>query len=190
VYNPRTGTYARGATAYGPYGSRSVASAWNPRTGTVGATRQGSNIYGNWGTSAVQRGDAWARTGHVTNYRTGATTGGIQTSRGGEAISRSGAAGRTTVGRTGSGDVYAGHDGNVYRRSGDGSWQSWENGGWNNSTADRGQLDRDYQARQNGEARTRDAGSYQNSPTRSRASSYPSSHSRGGGMRGGGGRRR
>ncbi len=50
AYNPRTGTYARGATAYGPYGSRSYAQAYNPRTGTYAQTRQGSNVYGNWGT--------------------------------------------------------------------------------------------------------------------------------------------
>jgi hypothetical protein len=130
VYNPRTGTYARGAAAYGPYGSRGVASAWNPRTGAYGHTRQGSNVYGNWGSTSVQRGDSWAKTGHVTNYRTGSTTAGAATSRGGEMVTRSGQAGRTTVGRSGSGDVYAGHDGNVYRRGSDGSWQSWNNGGW------------------------------------------------------------
>ena len=42
AYNPYTGTYARGATAYGPYGSRSVGQAYNPYTGTYAATRQGS----------------------------------------------------------------------------------------------------------------------------------------------------
>ena len=130
VYNPRTGTYARGAAAYGPYGSRGVASAWNPRTGTVGHTRQGSNMYGNWGSTSVQRGDSWAKTGHVTNYRTGNTTAGGATSRGGEMVTHKGDAGRTTVGRSGSGDVYAGHDGNVYRKGSDGSWQSWNNGNW------------------------------------------------------------
>jgi hypothetical protein len=133
VYNPRTGTYARGAAAYGPYGSRGVASAWNPRTGTVGHTRQGSNVYGNWGSTSVQRGDSWAKTGHVTNYRTGNTTAGGATSRGGEMVTRSTDRGNTTVGRTGSGDVYAGHDGNVYRKGSDGSWQSWNNGSWENT---------------------------------------------------------
>jgi hypothetical protein len=39
-----------------------------------------------------------------------------------------GLGGRTTVGRTGSGDVYAGHDGNVYRNTGDG-WQKYEGSG-------------------------------------------------------------
>ena len=36
--------------------------------------------------------------------------------------------------RTGGGDVYAGRDGNVYRKQG-GSWQKYDNGGW--GSADR-----------------------------------------------------
>src|SRR5262249_17295942 len=129
AYNPRTGTYARGGAVYGPYGSRSFAQAWNPRTGTYGATRQGSNVYGNWGSSYVQRGDNWARTAHVTNYATGATTRVAHGSEGGTAISRRGPEGQGFAARTSSGDVYAGHDGNVYRKQ-DGSWQKWSNGGW------------------------------------------------------------
>ncbi len=136
-YNPRTGTYSRGAAAYGPYGGRAAAQAYNPRTGTYASTRQGSNVYGNWGSSYVQRGDDWARTAHTQNRVTGNTNAGIQTSRGGGAISHTGDAGRTTVGRTGSGDVYAGHDGNVYRKGSDGSWQQWDNGGWQSGSGDR-----------------------------------------------------
>jgi hypothetical protein len=122
-YNPRTGTYSRSASAYGPYGSRTYAEAYNPRTGTYGQTRQGSNVYGNWGTSTVQRGDDWAQTAHRENYRTGTETAGIRTSEGGAAITREGRAGnQTTVGRTQGGDVYAGHDGNVYQKT-EGGWE-------------------------------------------------------------------
>ena len=102
-YNPRTGTYSRGAAAYGPGGARGVAQAYNPRTGTYAATRQGSNVYGSWGSTAVQRGDDWATTNRYTNRQTGNTT-------------------RTV--RTDSGDLYAGNDGNVYRRQ-DGTWQQY-----------------------------------------------------------------
>ncbi len=139
AYNPRTGTYARGATAYGPYGSRSYGQAYNPRTGTYAQTRQGSNVYGNWGTSSVQRGDNWAQTAHADNYRKGTSTSGIRTSEGGGAVSRTGqGGGQTTVGRTGSGDVYAGRDGNVYRNTGSGWEQSNGSGGWNSvDTPDR-----------------------------------------------------
>ena len=45
------------------------AGAYNPRTGAFGATRQGSNVYGSWGQTGVQRGDQWAATSRVTNNR-------------------------------------------------------------------------------------------------------------------------
>ncbi|WP_239490974.1 hypothetical protein [Luteitalea sp. TBR-22] len=211
-YNPRTGTYARGAAAYGPYGARGVAHAYNPRTGTYAGTRQGSNVYGSWGSTAVQRGDDWAATQRYTNRRTGTTTRTIRTDDG-AAITRRGDQGAVGVGS--SGDVYAGRDGNVYRRQ-DGTWQKYDNGDWSNTDrqpgprpdqqprttrpetspspapADRAttsQLDRDARARAEGSQRTRDQGSY-----RSGGSSVPRSGSYGsygGGMRrGGGGRRR
>ena len=51
-------------------------------------------------------------------------------SGGGQAISASGGLGdRTTIAQSGSGDVYAGHDGNVYRKTDDG-WQQHGDGGW------------------------------------------------------------
>jgi uncharacterized membrane protein YgcG len=184
VYNPRTGTYARGAAAYGPYGGRAVAQAWNPRTGTYGQTRQGGNVYGNWGSSYVQRGDDWARTSHFTNYQTGATT---RTIRGdqGAAATRVGTTGRTSVGVGAGGDVYAGHDGNVYRRSDTGSWQQWNNGGWSQAQrpAQSSQLQRDFSARTQGAQRTSDFSSFQRSPSMGRAGSFAG----GGGFRGGGG---
>jgi hypothetical protein len=131
-YNPRTGTYSRGAAAYGPYGGRGVAEAYNPRTGTYGATRQGSGVYGSWGQTGVQRGDQWASTSRVTNRATGTTTRRTDTSGGGSAITRSGPGGTSGVARTGSGDIYAGRDGNVYRNDG-GSWSRYDNGSgsWN-----------------------------------------------------------
>ena len=131
-YNPSTGTYSRGAAAWGPYGARGAGQAYNPRTGTYAQTRQGSNVYGSWGSTSVQRGDQWAQTSRVTNNRTGTTTRITQGSGGGEAISRNTPGpGGSTVARTGSGDVYAGRDGNVYKKSGD-SWQKYDgSGNWN-----------------------------------------------------------
>jgi hypothetical protein len=202
-YNPRTGTYARGAAAYGPYGSRAAGQAYNPRTGTYAQTRQGSNVYGNWGTSAVQRGDNWAQTAHAQNYRRGTSTSGFRTDSGAGAVSRTGPAGnRTTVGRTQGGDVYAGRDGNVYRQGAGGGWeQSNGSGGWNAvdsgaaaQARDRaaqggsqvGQLEGDRGARAQGNERTTSRSGWQSSGmTRSGAGSYG-----GGRARGGGGRRR
>jgi hypothetical protein len=190
-YNPRTGTYSRGAAAWGPYGARGVGSAYNPRTGAYGRTRQGSNVYGSWGSTAVQRGDQWAQTSRVTNNRTGNTTRVTRGSGGGEAITRNTPGpGGGGVARTGSGDVYAGRDGNVYRKQGD-SWQKYDNGSWGSvdrpqPTGDRaagastnragtgstssssgtvGQLERDRSARTEGTTRTRDYSSTRSSPS-------------------------
>jgi len=220
AYNPRTGTYARGAAAYGPYGSRATAQAYNPRTGTAASTRQGSNVYGNWGTSAVKRGDSWAQTAHRTDYRTGTTTSGARTSNGGAAVRRTGPEGSGGAVRTGSGDVYAGRDGNVYKKGSDGSWsqvggktpsqQPGQGGqrpsqggakpgqqpsqggtGAKPSPAVSNDLNRDQRARQNGDARARSQDAYRGGNSTTRGSMSGSyGGSRGGGMRGGGGRRR
>jgi len=208
-YNPRTGTYARGAAAYGPYGARGAANAYNPRTGTFASTRQGSSVYGSWGQTGVQRGDSWATTSRVTNRVTGTTTRTTQTGGGGEAVTRRGPQGTSGVARTANGDVYAGRDGNVYKKEG-GGWQQYDNGsgGWNNvqateqqrqqaqqratetrSKADSatvGQLDRDSAARAEGTQRTRSQGT----SSRSGSSSYRPSSGGGGRSRGGGGGRR
>jgi hypothetical protein len=206
-YNPRTGTYSRGAAAWGPYGARGYGEAYNPRTGAYGQTRQGSNVYGSWGTTSVQRGDQWATTSRYTNRATGTTTRTTRTDSGAAAITRRGPGGTSGAVRTGSGDVYAGRDGNVYRNQG-GSWQRYDNGSWGSvdrptpqtrsrssastmsapSSTTRDQLNRDSRARAEGSQRTRDYSSYQRSGgSRSSASSYRSSGSRGG--RGGGRRR-
>jgi hypothetical protein len=117
-YNPKTGTYARGASAYGPNGSAAGASFYNPRYGVGGATRQYSTPYGSWGGSAVhtQNGNAYAA--HGTNANGSAA--GVSTRNGNTAVGKSNS----------TGDVYAGHDGNVYRNTGSG-WQTYNNGSWN-----------------------------------------------------------
>ena len=197
-------TYARGAAAYGPYGARGYAEAYNPRTGAVGATRQGAGVYGSWGSTGVRRGDQWASTRRVTNNVTDTTTRVTRTDQG-SAVTRRGDNGG--VAATSGGNVFAGHDGNVYRKQGD-SWQKYDNGSWggvNSPTAQQqdrtqdrgtssrtepstmGQLDRDSAARSDGARRTQDASSVRSSgSSNTRSGSYRPS----GGMRGGGGRRR
>jgi hypothetical protein len=131
-YNPTTGTYARGAFAYGPYGARGAAQAYNPRTGTYAQTRQGSGVYGSWGSTHVQRGDDWVNTKRFTSSA-GNTT---RVTRGdqGSMITRRGQDGRGFIGSNGE-NVYAGRDGNVYRRDQNGNWSKWDNGGWNSVPA-------------------------------------------------------
>jgi len=92
------------------------------------------------------------------------------------------------VAQGGANNVYSDRNGDVYRRNNDGSWQQRDKGGWSNSGAGSGpgtrqgagvsqqpsNLNRDYQARQQGAAR---------------ANSYRGSYGGSRGM-GGGGRRR
>ena len=128
-YNPNTGTYARGATASTAYGSRAVGQAYNPYTGAYAATRQGSNAYGSWGQSVYSKNGQTAYTQHASNAY--GSVGTAQTSSGGKAAASSTAHGNTAVGKTSGGDMYAGHDGNVYKNTGSG-WQKYDNGSWNN----------------------------------------------------------
>jgi len=128
AYNPYTGTYARGATAYGPYGSQSVARAYNPYTGTSAATHQGSNAYSSWGQSVVSNGNKSVYTQHYSNAN--GTVASAQGSKGGAAAGASTKYGNTGVAKTSSGDMYAAHDGNVYKNTGSG-WSKYDNGNWN-----------------------------------------------------------
>ena len=136
AYNPYTGTYARGATAYGPYGSQSVAQAYNPYTGTYAATHQGSNAYSSWGQSVVSNGNKSAYTQHYSNANGTVAT--AQGSGGGSAAAASTKYGNTAAAKTASGNMYATHDGNVYKNTGSG-WSSYDNGNWNsvNSSKER-----------------------------------------------------
>ena len=127
-YNPNTGTYARGATESTPYGTRSAAEAYNPCTGASAATRQGSDAYGSWGQSVVSKNGNTAYTQHASNAYGSAGT--VQTAAGGKGAATGTGYGNTAVGKTSNGDMYAGHDGNVYKNTGSG-WQTYNNGSWN-----------------------------------------------------------
>jgi hypothetical protein len=127
-YNPSTGTHGRAVGGCGVYGCAGAARAYNPYTGAYGATRQGSNAYSQWGSSVVTKGDKWAQTGHYSDSR--GTVAGARGSEGGRVVAGSGQNGSGFVGQTRNGDVYAGKDGNAYRKT-DNGWQQYENGGWN-----------------------------------------------------------
>lgn len=127
-YNPYTGTYARGASTSTAYGRQSVGQAYNPYTGTYGATHQGSSPTAQWGQSVVSRGNQSAYTQHYSTAN--GSVGSIQGSQGGRGVASSTAWGNTYAGKSSSGDMYAGHDGNVYQNTGSG-WQKYDNGSWN-----------------------------------------------------------
>jgi hypothetical protein len=153
-YNPATGRYGRAASVQGWYGGRTAASTYNPWTGAYAHTNQGHNAYSQWGSSVATRGNQWAQTGHVTTA--GGTTAGYRTSTGQSGVVHTGVNG--TVASTSNG-VYAGHDGNVYRRNGAGDWSQYSRGSaW--SSVDRGTvqsqgLERSAMARERGEQQVR-----------------------------------
>lgn len=207
-YNPTTGTYARGVMAWGPNGARGAAQVFNPRTGTYLSTRQGSGVYGSWGSTNVIRGDQWAQTKRFTN-REGTTTRITRTDEG-AMIRRKGDEGSGFIGK-GQDNVYAGKDGNVYRRDENGNWSKWDSGGWNpvqkpdqvQPLKDRGRdksgskmerstfdnLQRDSAKRAEANRRTRDYSTYRNRGGGNIGSYRGGGGRGGGGFRGGGGRR-
>jgi len=58
------------------------------------------------------------------------SVGSVQGSGGGKAIGSSTAYGGNYAAKSSNGDMYAGHDGNVYKNTGSG-WQTYNNGSWN-----------------------------------------------------------
>jgi hypothetical protein len=128
AYNPRTGSYSWGQAAWGPYGAAASGGFYNPSTGRWGGTARASNGYQSWGRSVVGSGNQWARTASYSDSR--GTVAAAQGSGGGKAIAARGGGNQGFVARSGSGDVYAGKDGNVYRRDTSGQWYRNSGGSW------------------------------------------------------------
>ena len=127
-YNPSTGFYGRAATVQTYAGGATVGQAYNPWTGTYGATRQGSNAYSQWGSSVAVRGDQWAQTAHKSTSN--GTVAGARTSEGGRAVGGVGYRGSGFVAQDANNNVYAGKDGNIYKKDTSGNWSKYGSGGW------------------------------------------------------------
>ncbi|TDO83054.1 hypothetical protein EV143_102318 [Flavobacterium chryseum] len=127
-YNPATGRYGRSASVQGWYGGRTVAHSYNPWTGNYAATAQGHNAYAQWGHSAATNGRDWVQSGHITTRH--GTAIGYKTSSGNEGVITHHRGGGTTI-RTNN-NLYAGHDGHVYKKDANGNWSHYNNGngGW------------------------------------------------------------
>ena len=112
------------------YGGHTYAQAYNPWTGTYAATSQGHNQYSQWGSSVVTNGDNWAQAQHVTNSQ--GTAGSFQTSKGSAGAGASGANGNSgfVAKDANNKNVYAGADGNVYKKDSNGNWSKYDNGNW------------------------------------------------------------
>ncbi|MGX5818932.1 hypothetical protein ACWKWU_12090 [Chitinophaga lutea] len=124
-YNPATGRYGRSASVQGWYGGRTAANVYNPWTGNYGHTSQAHNAYAQWGHSAASNGHQWVQTGHISTGR--GTTVGYRTSGGQSGVIHSGMHGKVI--KTDNG-VFAGHDGNVYKKNTNGGWSQYNNRSW------------------------------------------------------------
>src|SRR6516225_8938271 len=129
-YNPATGMYGHAYTSQNAYGGHTYASGYNPWTGTSWATSQGHNQYSSWGSTVVNNGSNWAEAQHYSNAN--GTTGSFQTSKGSAGAGFSGANGNSgfVAKDANNNNVYAGADGNVYKKDSNGNWSKWDNGSW------------------------------------------------------------
>ena len=156
AYNPATGVYSRSAYAYGPYGSAGYRSAYNPYTGGYAAQGYRATPYGTatagraynpyTGTTAAggRVSTAYGSAGRAAAYNPytgkGAVAGGVSGQQGSAAAIRTtegtGAAawdtknGQGAVAKTKNDNVYAAHNGNVYKKDADGNWSSNSSGSW------------------------------------------------------------
>lgn len=129
-YNPATGMYGHAYTTQNAYGGHTYASGYNPWTGTSWATSQGHNQYSSWGSTVVNNGSNWAEAQHYSNAN--GTTGSFQTSKGSAGAGVSGANGNSgfVAKDANNNNVYAGADGNVYKKDSNGDWSKWDDGSW------------------------------------------------------------
>ena len=104
-YNPATGTYLRGSARYGPFGGYARAAAYNPATG---AYDWGRTVWGPYGPAASD---------HAAN---------AYLSWGRSVVDKPKPAARALAAKSSAGDVYAGTDGNAYKRNQSGQWSPAE----------------------------------------------------------------
>ncbi len=130
AYNPSTGSYAHGSASWSNGSGSANGSYYNARTGVSGSTNQSWTPYGRNGSSTFTGPNQTVntRSGSNANGRAGgfsSTTGAEGAGYHNNVTGNNGGAVKTQ-----NGDVYAGHDGNVYRNTGSG-WQKYDNGSWN-----------------------------------------------------------
>ncbi|MGH9747628.1 MAG: hypothetical protein ACRD59_16150 [Candidatus Acidiferrales bacterium] len=185
-YNPTTGTYGRAVTYQNAYGGHTYAQAYNPWTGTYAATSQGHNQYAQWGSSVVTNGNNWAEAQHYTNAN--GTAGSFQTSKGSAGAGVSGKNGNSgfVAKDANNNNVYAGADGNVYKKDSNGDWSKWSDGGWQPVDPSTGLQQTKNQKNQNGTTNNKTQPQSKTPSTSPGTSQQPGANS-GNGARGNGG---
>ncbi len=128
AYNPVTGAYGRRSAAWGPYQGAVTGPFYNPTTGAWGSGYRYANAYQGWGEGVVSRGGEWARGGYYYDRR--GAVGGGRPSQGAGFVGAAGDNGQGFIGRSQQGDIYAGKNGDVYKRDSNGAWYKGQNGFW------------------------------------------------------------
>jgi hypothetical protein len=127
-YNPSNGSYARGSASWSNGSGSANASYYNAHTGVSGSTNQNANPYSRWGSSTFTGANQTVNTRSGSNAQ--GSAGAFQSSTGAKGAGYSGVNGnKGGAVKTQNGDVYAGHDGNVYQHGSSG-WSQWNNGAW------------------------------------------------------------
>ena len=126
VYNPATGAYAHGSAVWGPNGGYAQGSFSNPTTGRSGSTSQSWSPYGRYGSSTVTGPNQTLHTQSRSNVN--GSAGGFTSSSGAEGAGMHNNYNGNNTGavKTANGDVYAGHNGNVYQQT-DSGWSKYNN---------------------------------------------------------------
>lgn len=130
AYNPSTGSYAHGSASWNNGSGSANGSYYNARTGVTGSTNQNWTPYGRNGSST------FSGPNQTVNTRSGSNAngqaGGFSSSTGaaGAGYHNNATGGTGGAVKTQNGDVYAGHDGNVYQHT-DSGWSKYDNGSWN-----------------------------------------------------------
>ncbi len=157
AYNNRTGTYSRSAYATGPGGSAGYRQAYNPRTGAYAEHARVETAAGSAGRFYAERGDQAVRGGS----RSGAygSAGAVKGSSGAGAVGWETAQGQGGRARDQSGNVYAGRNGNVYKKDTEGNWSQRSGGSWESvpppsRSAETRNLEGQAQARYQGNAQS------------------------------------
>ena len=130
AYNPSTGSYAHGSASWANGSGTANASYYNARTGVSGSTNQNVDPYGRWGSSTFSGPNQTVNTQSRANANGRAGSFDSSTGAKGAGYQNSLTGGSGGAVKTQGGDVYAGHDGNVYKHTDDG-WSKYDNGSWN-----------------------------------------------------------
>lgn len=121
-YNPATGAYGFGSAVYGPYGAAGRAAWYNPSTGRYGHAATVQTAYG--GRTSAQTYNPWTGNWASTNQgHNPYAQWGSSTIKYGDDIHQTGHVKTAN-------NLYAGVDGNVYKRDANGNWSKWDSGGW------------------------------------------------------------